>query len=77
MNPETYHQITPSNTPFDKAPWLIKVTVFQIWAAHPSNRNTSLNILDYTNLDNIPDPIISSPLHLEELQKPVDTPFWE
>lgn len=78
MNPETFHQLVATNTPFDKAPWLIKVTVFQIWAAHPNNRNTSLNILDYTSLDNTPDPIVSSTVctPTENLNS-VERPWWE
>lgn len=76
MSPETYHKIFPVLTPFEKAPWLIQVTVFQIWAAHPINRNTTLNILDFTNLDNVPEPLVfTSALFTKEVQNSEDRPW--
>ncbi len=40
-------------------PWLSQVMLHQIWCAHPSVRNKYM-ILDWINLDDVPEPLIST-----------------
>jgi hypothetical protein len=69
-NPVTTHKLYGVPQPFSKLPWLAQVMCFQIWCAHPTNR-TDLMILDWTNLDNMPEPLI------EKNVIPVEKDPWD
>jgi hypothetical protein len=58
---------------------LVQIMLTQIWVAHPSNRVSEM-ILDYTNWDNMPDPIIDTEviqLKTEKSTLIVDELPWE
>ena len=61
-NPVTYHTLYQlKGTDLEKAPWLVQVMCTQIWCAHPQNR-TQYMILDWVNLDQMPEPLIPTEL---------------
>lgn len=58
-NPMTTHKMYGLTAPLNQLPWLAQVMLFQIWAAHPSNR-TELMVLDWNNWDSMPEPLIDT-----------------
>jgi hypothetical protein len=59
-NPETYHILKGiSQSLIGNMPRYLQVMLTQIWVAHPVNR-TELMILNCKDLDNMPEPLIST-----------------
>lgn len=56
-NPVSTHKLYGTPSPFNKFPWLVQVMIFQIWCAHPSNRNENM-VLDPMNWDTMPEPLV-------------------
>lgn len=64
----TYKLYGALDTEVSSLPWLCQVMLTQIWIAHPTIR-TDLMILDWKNLDNMPEPLIAG-----EIIKSTKTP---
>lgn len=69
-NPMTTHKMYGLGAPLNKLPWLAQVMLFQIWAAHPSNRS-ELMVLDWNNWDVMPEPLIDTKVLSSETPKKV------
>jgi hypothetical protein len=54
----TYKLYGALDTEMSSLPWLCQVMLTQIWIAHPTVR-TDLMILDWNNLDRMPEPLIT------------------
>lgn len=55
-NAQTTHKLYGLSGELHNMPWLCQVMYFQIWCAHPANRG-DLMILDWQNLDHMPEPL--------------------
>lgn len=70
-NPATCTKLNHlSDTALGHLPKLAKYMVLQTWACHPSNRNEYM-ILDPNDWDNIPEPLVSKDIFLQQTPKPV------
>jgi len=64
-NPATTHKLYGLTGDLHAMPWLCQVMYFQIWCAHPLNRG-DLMILNWKDLDNMPEPLVTVDLFKEE-----------
>lgn len=64
-SPMTTHKLYGLSGFWKEMPWLAQVMYFQIWCAHPANRN-ELMILSWEDWDKVPDPLIDSNVLLND-----------